>query len=44
MPVGTLTEANLEQIAAAPHRQRTISNVSAKSIDKAISKFGLEAA
>ena len=42
MPVG-LTEENLNKISAEPHRPRSLSNVSAKSIEKAVAKFGIEA-
>lgn len=43
MPIGTLSEENLATLAAAPHRERSLSNASAKSIDKALSKLGGEA-
>ena len=44
MPVpGTLTEENVATLAAAPHRERTLSQTSAKSIDKALAKLGGEA-
>ena len=41
--VGTLTEENLVQLGTQPHREHKLSNVSAKSIDKAIKKLGGEA-
>ena len=41
--VGTLSEENLANLASAPHRERSLSQASAKSIDKALSKLGGEA-
>ena len=44
MPVaGQLTEENLAQLGTQPHRERSLSQASAKSIDKALSKLGGEA-
>ena len=42
-PAGTLTEENLATLATAPHRERSLSQASAKSIDKALGKLGSEA-
>ena len=43
MPSATLSEENLSKITEGPHRERTLSSASAKSIDKALSKLGGEA-
>lgn len=43
MPTATLSEENLASLTAAPHRERSLSTASAKSIDKALAKFGPEA-
>ena len=43
MPTTTLSEENLNALAAEPHRPRSLSTASAKSIDKAMGKLGMEA-
>lgn len=42
MPTATLSEENLASLAVEPHRPRSMSTASAKSIDKAMAKLGGE--